>query len=165
MDDKLILALVAAGSAVGGVLVTQVFTIIREQLNARSKSRALMREKYEELAESINESIIYRVKVTTLVSDEEFLSSLTNVPLNRARTLSLLYFQELIEPAKKYSEAYIEYCFMLGESLMVDDVLSVGMRAAKEQGEKLDSVLDKLESAQIELYECLTKNAPKYVKA
>jgi len=165
MDDKLLLALVAASSAVGGVLLTQVFTILRERLEAKSANRTLVREKYEKLVESINESIIHRVKVMNIVCDEEFHKSLLNIPLQRAYTLSLVYFPELIGPLKKYTEAYTGFCMMLGKSLVADDCISVGMRAVSEQGSNINVVMEKIEHAQKELDDHVMKYSRKYAKA
>ncbi|HGS4503416.1 TPA: hypothetical protein ACMDVD_004448 [Vibrio parahaemolyticus] len=165
MDDRLLLALVASSSAVGGVLITQVFTILRERLEARGANRVLVREKYEELVESINESIVHRVKVYNIVCDEEFHRSLLNTPLQRAYTLSLIYFPELVDPIKNYNSAYVDFCMMLGKSLMPGDSLSVGMRAVWEQGSAIDSVQDKIDSTQKELDECIAKYSRKYAKA
>ncbi|ENM5740585.1 hypothetical protein AB1F87_004234, partial [Vibrio mimicus] len=162
MDEKFLLAVVAASSAVGGVLITQFFTILKEILIARNANRTLVRDKYEEFVECLNESVIHKAKVVNIVCDEEFYRSLLNVPLLRAYKLSLIYFPELVEPLKEYNDAYKEFCMILGESLDVGDTVSVGLRASHEQGRKVDTVMHKVDLTQKELYQCVKKYARKY---
>ncbi|HAT8522064.1 TPA: hypothetical protein I7190_28230 [Vibrio vulnificus] len=165
MDEKFLLAVVAASSAVGGVLITQLFTILKEILIARNANRTLVRDKYEEFVDCLNESVIHRTKVVHIVCDEEFHRSLLNIPLHRAYKLSLIYFPEFIEPLKECIDAYKEFCRILGGSLVVGDTVSVGLRALREQGEKMGVVLDKIDLTQRELDQCVRKYARKYTRA
>ncbi|WP_099609282.1 hypothetical protein [Vibrio coralliilyticus] len=165
MDEKFLLAVVAASSAVGGVLITQLFTILKEILIARNANRTLVRDKYEEFVDCLNESVIHRTKVANIVCDEEFHRSLLNLPLQRAYKLSLIYFPEFIEPLKECSAAYKEFCMTLGRSLVVGGTVSVGLRASHDQGEEMDAVMDKINLTQNELDQCVRKYARKYTRA
>ncbi len=149
----------------GGGLITQLFTVLKEILIARNANRTLVRDKYEEFVDCLNESVIHRTKVVNIVCDEEFRRSLLNLPLQRAYKLSLIYFPEFIEPLKECSAAYKEFCMTLGGSLVVGDTVSVGLRAAHEQREKMDAVMDKIDLTQKELDQCVRKYARKYTKA
>ncbi|EIJ0936028.1 hypothetical protein LH707_003481 [Vibrio cholerae] len=165
MDEKFLLAVVAASSAVGGVLITQFFTILKEILIARNANRTLVRDKYEEFVECLNESVIHKAKVVNIVCDKEFYRSLLNVPLLRAYKLSLIYFPELVEPLKEYHDAYKELCKTLSESLVAGDTVSIVLRASYEQGGEMDTVTHKIDLTQKELYQCVERYARKYAKA
>ncbi|MGP0170582.1 hypothetical protein ACSVIJ_01740 [Pseudomonas sp. NCHU5208] len=164
MDEKLVLALVAALSAIGGVLITQVFTFFRELLVSKRQSKILLREKYELLAEQVGESFLHRVKVASHTGEEFFVDYL-NKPIEKIFSQALLYFPELVEPSRNYHNAYHDYYKMLAESFLPDTGLTAAMQRAKSPGENFEMVLDKLDETQKALYECIRKNAPKYARA
>ena len=162
MDEKLVLALVAATSAIGGVLVTQAFTLIRELLISKREKNALLREKYELLAGQVGESFLHRVKISSHTGDE-FFSDFLNVPLERIFSLSLLYFPELVEPSREYRSAYRDFYLMLAKNYFPGTGLSAAMQSASVGS--VDAVVDKLSETEKALYECIQKNASKYAKA
>ena len=100
MDDKLIVALVAASSAVGGVLITQAFNLIRELLVSKKERKALLREKYEILTSQVSESFLHRVKISNQTGDD-FFTDYLNRPLERIYSLANLYFPELLDSSKE----------------------------------------------------------------
>lgn len=162
MDEKLFLALVAALSAISGVLITQAFSIIRDLLTSKRESRALLREKYELLTEQVSASFLHRVKVSSHTSDD-FFTDYLNQPLERIFSLSLLYFPELVEPSREYNNAYHDYYLMLAENYLPDTHLSAAMQSTSTASG--DAVVDKLNKTHKSLYECIQKHAPKYAKA
>lgn len=164
MGEKFVLALVAASSAVGGVLITQAFTLIRELLISKQERKILLREKYELLTAQVSESFLHRVKVSSHTGDEFFLDYL-NRPLERIYSMALLYFPELTDSSKKYLNAYRDYYLMLAESYLPDTGLSASMQNAGAPSENFDAVIDRLNEAETALYESIRKNAPKYAKA
>lgn len=72
MDEDLVIALVAAASAVGGVLVIQASTFTREYLISKCEINALLREKYELLTDLVSEPFLHIVKFSTHTGDELF---------------------------------------------------------------------------------------------
>ena len=163
MDEKLTLALVAASSAVGGVLLTQIFSIIRDWFGTKHENRKLLREKYEILADKVIEARSHRVKVMNRNNDEFFTDTL-NLPLEKIVSLSLLYFPELVEPSKNYYQAYIDFYKVLGLNYFPDNALSVGMQAVKDANDELNLVVEKLNQADNSLRESIQKHAHKYAK-
>lgn len=164
MDEKLVVALVAAASAVGGVLVTQAFALIREYLISKREKNALLREKYELLADLVGESFLHRVKVSNHTGDE-FFADFLNVPLERVFSLSILYFPELVEPSRRYRCAYRDFYLMLAENYIPDTGLSASMQNSSAENGDPDAVVDNLNETQKTLYECIQENASKYAKA
>lgn len=164
MDEKLILALVAASSAVGGVLVTQAFTLIRELIIARRENKALLREKYELLADRLSESISHKSRVDNFY-DKEIFSEFSNKPIENIFTLSILYFPELVESSRSYYNSYREYLLVLLKNFQPDSGLSALMQASKYRGDDLELAVDKLHQSQKNLYETIQKNASKYARA
>jgi len=49
-ENTIIVALIAALSAILGALITQIVSIVRDVIGQRRKRHVLLREKYEELA-------------------------------------------------------------------------------------------------------------------
>ena len=164
VNEKIIVGLVASFSAVGGVIVTQAFTTLRVWLVSKREEKVVVREKYEELLNKVNESVVHRMQVANCINDD-FYSNSINISLEKVNALALLYFPELVEPTKSYRDAYRDYYLMLAEKYIPDEILSAGMQAAKEQNESFDLVIDKLDQAVQKLYECIQENAPKYAKA
>lgn len=111
MDDKLVLALVAALSAVGGVLITQMFTIIKELLVSRRERINFIRGKYELLTEQVGDSFLHRVKISNHTS-YDFFSDYLNRPLERIYSTAILYFPELVDSSKEYLSAYHYYLML-----------------------------------------------------
>lgn len=165
MDEKLILALVAASSAVGGVLLTQAFTLIREQIITKRENKTLLREKYESLAYSLSESISHKVKFDNLDGDDVF-SECINKPIENIFILSLLYFPELIESSRCYYNAYREYSIILLKNYLPNVGLSTLMQAVEyDVNNDIGLVVDKLHQSQKDLYDSIRKNASKYARA
>jgi len=164
VDEKLTLALVAALSAVGGVLLTQAFTLIRELIVSRRANKALLREKYELLADSLSESISHKSEFDNTYGKEIF-SEFANKPIEKIFTLSILYFPELIESSRCYYNSYRDYLFVLLKNYHPDAGLSILMQASKYAGDDLDLAVKKLHQSQKNLYESIRKNASKYARA
>lgn len=162
MDEKLFLAIVAASSAICGVLITQAFTLIRDIFSSRKEKQNLLREKYELLTLMMGESFLHRVKIANHTSDE-FHSDYLNRPLEKIYCLSILYFPGLVEPTRDYLNAYRDFYNMLAETFIPDIHLSSSMQNVKEADSKSDVIIEKLNDAEQMLYKAIRENAPKYV--
>lgn len=164
MEYKIIIPLVAAISAAGGILITQAFTTLREYLAAKRTKRVLLRKKYEMLIDQVSESVAHRIKIVNYKNDDFFSESL-NMPLEKVLNLSLLYFPELVQSVKNYRKAYHDFYVSLADTYIPDDVLTVAMQAASEATSEHDVTLKKLDDATKELYKCIQNNAARYTKA
>ncbi len=100
MDNSLLTAVVGAGSALFGVVVSQVFALLQTRLNEKRARRQFLRQKYEELAVEVN---AVAIGLAFLLSADDTAQATSQKNLSSARhcrMLSLIYFPLLIPHTK-----------------------------------------------------------------
>lgn len=164
MDEKLFVSLVAAGSTVCGILLTQVFTLIKESIVSKREKNSLLRNKYESLAMSLSDSMYDKAKFDNTETDDIFLI-IQNKSIDNIVMLSCIYFPELIECSRNYYNSYRDYVMCVLEEFSPDTGLPALMQAVKYGNGNLELSKNKLDESYKNLYNCLREYAPKYARA
>ena len=136
MDGAASVAIIAAVSALGGAAIGQCGPVVQHWLSARRERRALLRQKYEEMA-------ALALDIPVLLSLRAFQlrhQATPDKPLaaaeaaSRMHTLALLYFPELAPAMDAYRDAARGYQQAMENATFADTVpaLSTFADARKE---------------------------------
>ncbi len=162
--QAVMVALIAASSAILGALITQVVTIVRDVIEQRRKRNTLFREKYEELALLVVSSHQWLADLLKSRSIAE-LGALRPSDARHAMTLSHLYFPELREACQNYVNRCAEFQIMLIDLNEGRPDHDAGTQAAHRDESKYLSVSKQLHVARDSLDKVIIKHADKYARA
>jgi len=109
MIDPVKIALISAGSALGGVIISQFFSLLVSFLDKKHKKQQLLRQKYEEMLFHFSASLQWIVKVNSSSTQEDVMALSQSVDARKALSLCLLYFPELKDAANNYVKAQSQY--------------------------------------------------------
>lgn len=113
MNVETTASIIAAVSALSGVIVSQLGGILRSFFDKYNQRTALLRDKLEELADNVHKTTEWVDQLVTLAAkDATHVSSTTrpgpaslSVDARRVYVLSLLYFPELRGESQKFLNA------------------------------------------------------------
>jgi len=170
-DGTVSIALISAGAALAGVLLSQIAQLLQWCLQTNHQRRVLLREKYEELALSLAREMSWIADVdgSGLLSTQATSAAPAPHPryprhARHAVTLSYIYFPLLIDLCEAYMNACTAYLVMVIES-QPGSSSSALANAYKHNRESFASHSDNLKAAHEELEEAITLYAPLYAKA
>ncbi len=109
MDNQTEIAIISATSALGGVIVSQIFSLIISVYDKKHEKRKLLRQKFEEMMFYFTMSFNWFQQINNCTSKKEIYSLAQSLESRKALTLCLLYFPELAEAANKYLVAQTDY--------------------------------------------------------
>lgn len=160
IDSSLLVPIIAATSALAGVIVSQASSAILAWISRKHQRQVLLREKYEELAHSVADGVGDFLKLLTSKTTEELLLHARPAHAQHAYILSRLYFPEL----KPLTQAFLASIVVFQNSLAsnynsqlpgnvgTQGVASVHVMAAKVV----------VENAKNALEDAIEKHASKY---
>ena len=109
MSDTAIIALITGISAVIGSLIPQIFVLIKEAKNKDYARQVLIRKKYEELAELIQQSEQWSSLLSECNNINELQQYNVFQPQRKALVLALIYFPEFKLLLKELGLEYAKY--------------------------------------------------------
>ncbi|OZY84837.1 hypothetical protein CBP51_16890 [Cellvibrio mixtus] len=136
MDAVTVSAVIGAGSALAGVFLSQILSMLQARVERKHKQQALLREKLEDLAEHLvqtsrwmeawfHQAVANRTK-SQKASDDPLRSS---EEARRVYVLSLLYFPRLLPESQRVMTALNTLHFLSDEPKINNEKL---VQAAKD---------------------------------
>ena len=158
---------VVAGAAIAlcGVLLAQLVAMIQSRLDREHKRDILLRTKYEELAEHLNDSLLWATSVLSVCTFEEMQSRTQPIPARKAYTLSLLYFPKLKPFAESYVDASIAFQNTLIENFRPLNGVSAGAQAAKHTPQAFNAAGERLRATREAFDNEIQNCASEYIRA
>ena len=147
MENELLIAIVAASSALGGVAISQGFSLLQSYFDREHQRRILLRTKYEELANHLNDSIVWANELLRVTTFKELHARTQPIAARRAYTLALLYFPRLKMHAERYVAASIAFQNVLVENFRPLDNVTAGAQAAKHSIQTFNAAGEHFRSA------------------
>lgn len=146
-----------------GVLAGQLITLVNAHRDRKERRQQFLREKYEELTQSILDSIEQVQSMTKLSANEVLFSEATPAGPLKAHYSAIIYFPELRDATLEYNNSIATLHLFLIRSVDPDIPLHVGAQAEGRPGyagihkemRRKRSVVEKL----------IEKNASRYTKA
>jgi len=158
-----LLALAGGALVLAGVVVTQFVYFLTAYNDRKERRRQLVREKFEECCESIADSIEQVQDMLRLTHSSLVLSHPPSAPL-WAHYLSLIYFPELQEVTRDYSNSVVDlHRFVLQHGGTERDSIPAGILARENPNY---SVVQKaMQEKRSALDAAIEKHAAKYTMA
>lgn len=165
MDNGYTIALIAAGSALFGGLIPQVFGMIQLSREQKHKRNIHLRQKYEDLANHVTDSMEWVNQLGGALTLEGLSSDSVPIRARRALALASLYFPELRKYCIDYLNALVDYHVVLVDSYKtIPSVNAAGQAVAHNKKEYLAAMSTIQKTRQI-LDEAVIRHAPIYAKA
>ena len=102
-------AVLSAGAALAGVLISQAISIFQSFLDKRHKKHILLRRKFEQLTFCFQESLLFHTKAGSCRTIEKLLAENHSLPAMKAEALALLYFPTLAPILGTYRNCQVKY--------------------------------------------------------
>ena len=150
MDNSILTAVIGACAALLGVIVSQVFALLKSRLDEKHVRQVFLRQKYEALVCSVDEaSASLLPRILNYEANEPVLVE-TSGKARSAYTLSLIYFPLLTPEVKDYMNvaSYLE-------SILADE-------ESRKDRDKILKAAEQFSKARIKLDEAIRKNADTY---
>jgi len=163
MIEELKIPIIAATSALSGVVISQAISILLLFLDKRHKKHVLLRQKYEEMMFLFQSSLGYFQDVQNCKTFDQ-LYQLSNSPeAGKAYGLALLYFPCLVEPLNDYTVAQVSFYDSVITIFNKNIPANAGGQAVVSEGHK--QVMESLFEQKNIVMDALISNAKKYTKA
>jgi hypothetical protein len=157
------IAYIAAGSALSGVVLSQIISIGLAVFEKKHKKNVLLRQKYEEMLFLFQDSLRYVQDVYNCESQSQLYQLGFCAQTNKSLGLALLYFPGLVEPLSKYSDAQLSFYHSVVSIYRASVNSNVGAQVVGNQKHK--QALVDLSNAQKDAIDEAIRNAKKYTKA
>ncbi len=166
MDDelKVTIALISAGSAIAGAVVSQIVVIFRDFLNKKHQRKILLREKYEELALLVTENQDWLNLQMKARSMDELGGGHPNAA-RRAMVLAHIFFPKLRSVCEDYVNACAQFQLFLIHNNDDSDRYDAGTQAAHKNPEELERVASLVRDRRQNVDEAIIRYARKYANA
>ncbi len=109
MKQELLIAVIAASSALCGVIISQAISIVLSFFDKRHKKQILLRQKYEEMMFHFSDSFAWINELNSCKTRHQLFAQAQPLQARKALFLSLLDFPALVETANQYILAQNEY--------------------------------------------------------
>jgi len=109
MKTELVVAIIAAASALGGVLMSQAISLFQAFVNRRVEERKLLRQKIEQTMRHFSDSLNWFPQLNYSNRLQDILALSYSVHARKAASLCLLYFPDLVAKSKDYISAQSAY--------------------------------------------------------
>jgi hypothetical protein len=109
MSQEIIIATIAAASAIAGSVISQILTVVLSCFDKKHQRKVLLREKYEEMALLYSESLQWFQNVGASSSYEELLQLSFPFHTKKMQVLCSIYFPKLVGPSAQYANACNSY--------------------------------------------------------
>lgn len=162
-EPSIAVPIIAATSALCGVVVSGVFALILAGSARKYQRKILLREKYEELAKSLVDSLEDYLNLLASNNHHELLLHSRHAHAQKVDVLARLYFPELKQSASEYLISLVAFQNSLAANYDPKIKESVGVQGANSQ--KVNIAQKQLETAKQFLELAIEKHANKYAIA
>lgn len=163
MENTTNIAVIAAVSALGGVVISQTVSLLLSFLDRRNKRQVLLRQKYEEMATEFSLANMWIRQMQSPTSSEELLALSVSTHTIRVTILCNLYFRELEEPANRYQLSQLNFYYFVVDSYIQSSKATPFQQAIykKEGKEMVEHMFD----TRNDLLAAICKHSSRYTKA
>lgn len=165
MQQEILIAIIAASSALAGVIISQGISMLLSFLDKRHKKHILLRQKYEEMMYHFQDSLIYYNQVATCRTLDQLLQLTHSIPANRAMGLALLYFPNFVSMFDTYLRNQISYYDLVVSSYNPSIPANAGAQARVHNKSQLETIENNLSQSKDKIIDELKANVKKYTKA
>lgn len=163
MKQEILIAIIAASSALGGVIISQIFSLLQSFYGKKYKKQILLRQKYEEMMFHFSVSLEWIVRLNGSTTQATVFALAQCPDARKALSLCLLYFPEMVEASNNYVLAQQSYyAFILKNFNEAIPVTAGGQAFAKPEHK---APTDNLFAKKNHFENLIISNAKKYTKA
>lgn len=165
MEREVLIGVISAASALGGVVVSQAFSLLQSFFERRHQRRVMLRSKYEELSRTLNEAIEWISVSSSAKSFPELHGRSVPIPARWVYSLCLLYFPELKEEAAQLVSASVDFQHVLIDHYTETESGTAGGQAARKALKQLQAAQRSIVAARSALDDAIQKYAGTYAAA
>lgn len=162
-DSSIAIPIIAAASALAGVVVSQASAAILAWRERAYQRRILLREKYEEMGHLLSDSFQPIQDLLSATTTDYILKNAQNIPARRMYTLTLLYFPLLKQEASSYLDSFVSFQNELAINFKPNSSDTVGVQGAFSP--KVNEANQKLLQSKMALESAIEKHANTYAAA
>ncbi len=163
MNDKILIAIIAASATLIGVIASQIITLFNAYRSRKHERDVFIRNKYEELMFYFSSSINWVSQLNNSQSKEELFSQSQSADARKALSLSLLYFPDVVDEINEYIKTMQEYYSFTVTAFDESIPYNAGGQAlVHKEGKKL---IDMLLQSKIRAENSIVNKAAKYTMA
>lgn len=164
-QTQILIALIAAGSAIFGALVTQLVTILQTHFDRRHKKNIFVRERYEQLANHVTNSMSWPVRAQNVKTLDELNSLTVPTDARQALTISSLYFSQLRQPCIDYLNSMVVFQQLLFDGFKYIPNVSAGAQAVMAHRAEFERAMGDIQLTRQILDNEIIRLATKFTKA
>ena len=164
VDSKILIAAISASSAIAGAAITQIVGVFLAHLERRHKRKVLLREKYEELALLVQESMSWPSDQMNAKSLSDLRDSYPS-KARKATVLAHIYFPKLRDACENYVNASVSFNIVLVDNHEFNQGYDVGTQAAHANPQALETAANNLQVCRQSLEDKIIQYASSYAKA
>ena len=165
MKQEILIAIIAASSALGGVIISQAFSLFRSFLDKRREKQKLLRQKYEEMMFHFSASLEWLQHIDGSTTKAEVFALSQSADARKALSICLLYFPDLVDTANNYILAQQAYYESIVTHFKQELGVTAGGQARVHNKEKHKSAIKNLFSKKNVFENLIVSTAKKYTKA
>ncbi|MFH0786816.1 MAG: hypothetical protein V2B13_04270, partial [Pseudomonadota bacterium] len=144
MKLEILIAIIAASSALCGVVISQVISLFQMFLSRRHEKQKLLRQKYEEMMFHFSASLEWIRYLNGSTTQSEVFALAQSTDARKALSLCLLYFPSLVQPANNYILAQQAYYTSVVTSFKMDIPVTAGGQALIHNKQQHEAVTNSL---------------------
>jgi hypothetical protein len=163
MKQEIFIAIIAASSALCGVIISQAISLTQIFLNRRYQKQILLRQKYEEMMFHFSDSLQWIQQVNMCRTQQEIFALAQCPETRKALSLCLLYFPDLSGPANDYLLAQLSYYEFIIKNFNENIPVTAGGQAFNKPEYKTPT--DNLFTKKNHFENLIISTAKKYTKA
>jgi len=165
MKQEILIAIIAASSALGGVIISQVFSLLQSFYDKKYKKQILLRQKYEEMMFHFSASLEW-IQHLNGNTNQASVFALAQCPdARKSLSLCLLYFPEMVDSANNYVLAQQSYYTSVVTSFKEGISCTAGGQAIIHNKDNYEVAKNNLFRTKNIFENLMVSNATKYTKA
>ena len=165
MDIQIKISMIAAGSALAGVIISQIFSLLISFLDKRHKKQILIRQKYEEMMFNFQDSLSYYSDIANCKTREQLYSKSHSIPAQRAMGIAMIYFPNIAPNIEVYLKYLVEYYNVIITSFDPNIPANAGGQARVNNKKQIEEIEHRLFLVKNDIIQTIEKNVRKYTKA
>ena len=163
MKQEILIAIIAATSALSGVLISQAISLLLSFSDKKHKKQILLRQKYEEMMFHFSDSLRWIQDLHCSRTRDDIFAQAQSHSSRKVLSLCLLYFPDLVDKVNEYIFAQQKYYSFVVGSFDENKPFNAGGQALVHT--KAKKLADDLMNKKIVLENLMVNKADKYIKA
>jgi len=165
MKQENLIAIIAASSALGGVIIAQTFSLLQSFLDKRHEKKKLLRQKYEEMMFHFSASLEWIQRLNSSITQEDVFALSQSSDARNSLSICLLYFPDLVDAANNYILSQQTYYESIVTSFKQELGFTAGGQALVHNKEKHEAATSNLFNKKNAFENLIVSTSKKYIKA